>query len=62
MNRGGSGELDVAQHSPAKLGELVTRAAASQPFAQSVEHPLAGIAEPLQRVTVPEWPRATRSA
>jgi hypothetical protein len=60
MNRRRAGDLDVAQHSLAKLGELLTRAAASQPFAQSVEHPLAGIVERLERAVVPEWPRAAR--
>jgi hypothetical protein len=60
MNRGRARALDVAQHSLANLGELVTPAAALQLFVESVGHPLAGIAERLERAAVPEWRRAAR--
>src|SRR6516162_11393368 len=36
-------------------------AAASQPSAHHVEHPLAGIAEPFQSFAVPKGPRAPRA-
>jgi hypothetical protein len=61
MNRGGAGDLDVSQDASAEPVKLVTLAAASQPFALRVEHPLAGIAEPLQSFAMPGWPPAAWS-